>query len=191
MNHLLHTLFYSIFSQPEKLTPTTYPALTAYPIASRRLWRLDWAYGYPVHLRVSTAQDRQAKNNIQAIDNAVKNIVGNFFVVAHSNACPVFLQWLFRQDIQMHRRLLGVILANPNKIAWSNDERLPENRIVMPCKTAIVNASGDNADLIAWTQTQAQKIHAKHLISPNTPNLNATIGGWQWGMRLMQDMLLA
>lgn len=69
--------------------------------------------------------------------------------------------------------------------------RPPENRIVMPCKTAIVNASGDNADLIDWSKKQAHKIHAKHLISPNTPNLNATIGGWQCGMRLMQDILLA
>lgn len=154
-------------------------------------WLNHWAYGYPVHLRVTTPQDRQPEKNITAIDNTVQNIVGNFFVVAHGNACHAFLQWLFDKDIQMHRRLLGVILANPNKMAWSNDERLPENRIVMPCKTAIVNASGDNADLIAWSKKQAHKIHAKHLISPNTPNLNATIGGWQWGMRLMQDMLLA
>ena len=154
-------------------------------------WLNHWAYGYPVHLRVSTPITRQPENNVQGIDNAVKNIVGNFFVVAHSNACHAFLQWLFQQDIQMHRRLLGVILANPNPMAWSGDERQPENRIVMPCKTAVVNASGDDANLIAWTETRAQKIHAKHLISPNIPTLNAAIGGWQWGMQLMQDILLA
>ena len=154
-------------------------------------WLNHWAYGYPVHLRVKTPIFRQPEQNITAIDNTVQNIVGNFFVVAHANACPALLQWLFCQDIQMHRRLLGVILANPNMEKWSKDERLPENRMVMPCKTAIVNASGDSVEVQKWTSQLAQKIHAKHLISPNTPTLNAAIGGWQWGMRLMQDILLA
>ena len=152
-------------------------------------WLNHWAYGYPVHLRISTPKDRQPEHNVSAIDETVKNIVGNFFVVAHGNACAMFLRWAYDSDIQMHRRILGCILANPCN--WSNDESLPENRIVMPCKTAMVNASDDNAEIITWTKNQAQKIHAKHLISPNTPTLNAPIGGWQWGMRLMQDMLLA
>ena len=59
-----------------------------------------------------------------------------------------------------------------------------------PCRTALVIAE-TNGTPRDWAQEQADRWHARLLQSPHSGQLNGTLGGWQWGMKLMQEMLLS
>ena len=82
-----------------------------------------------------------------------------------------------------------MILAEPDLNAWSDNDNAPINRAranfpvawVMPNQTHINYPKSKN---------HAQRLGAKHLIFPKYHTLNAPLNGWQWGMSLMQDILL-
>jgi len=110
--------------------------------------------------------------------------------VAHGAGVSAFLAWLYQTDILTQKRLTNIILVSPRPEAFPEDEIHTFQRVRCPCRTALVIAE-TNGTPRDWAQEQANRWNARLLQSPHSGQLNSALGGWQWGMKLMQEMLLS
>ncbi|MGN6833641.1 alpha/beta hydrolase, partial [Neisseria sp. P0017.S007] len=63
-------------------------------------------------------------------------------------------------------------------------------RVRCPCRTELVIAE-TNGTQRDWAHEQANRWNALLLQSPHSGQLNSAHCGWQWGMKLMQEMVLS
>lgn len=153
-------------------------------------WINNWINGYPI-VQVAIIDSKYTQEQSRQLIDKVYSRLDSVFVVAHGIGCVAFADWFFYADIDAQRRIKGAILANPDRETWQDDETFCANRVKFPFPTYMISASGDSEDKTIWVRQKAQITQANHLISPNTPTLNANIGSWQWGMKLMQEILLS
>ena len=85
----------------------------------------------------------------------------------------------------------NIILAAPLQTAFPDDAELTFQRVRCPCRTALVVGRDDSDCPEEWAGRQAQVWRATLLAAPQAGRLNGPLQGWQWGMKLMQEMLLA
>ena len=155
------------------------------------MWIDRWAVSYPI-VQTAEADSRQTISEWQhAIQTAFDHIVSrNIAVVAHGVGVSAFLAWLYQADILTQKRLTNIILVSPSPEAFPEDEIHTFQRVRCPCRTALVIAE-TNGTPRDWAQEQADRWQARLLQSPHSGQLNSALGGWQWGMKLMQEMLLS
>ena len=144
-------------------------------------WQHSWHNGYPLsHMIIADENADIGKIILQAGSRII--------AVAHGYACNVFAHWLYSAGMDEQRNICAAILASPDINSWSEDESAAENRARVNFPAAVVSVQ--NSPVCDKTEKIARKLGAKHIICPKIQTLDAPLRGWQWGMNLMQDMLL-
>ena len=155
------------------------------------MWIDRWAVSYPV-VQTAAASTNQSIAQWQAnIQTAFEGISGEHIaVVAHGAGVSAFLAWLYQTDILTQKKIVNIILVSPRPEAFPDDEIHTFRRVRCSCRTALVIAE-QNGTPRNWAAEQANLWNARLLLSPHSGTLNGALGGWQWGMKLMQEMLLS
>ncbi len=159
----------------------------------QHMWLDRWEVSYP---QVLTAQfaaanglPEQSRQLQAAIDGAPAE--SPLFVVAHGAACAAFCAWLFDSSVLQQKRIKGVMLVAPLFVQWQNDAEHTLQRARASFPTAVVVGTDDAACTLEQAQHIAAELGGKALQSPHKGHLDSDLFGWQWGMKLMQEMILA
>lgn len=156
-----------------------------------QMWIDRWAISYPV-VQMSEASAGQSIGEWQAgLRTAFERIRGKYVaVVAHGAGAAAFLAWLYQADILTRKKIANIILVPQRPDIFPDDAEHTFQRVRCPCRAALV-VPEHGAVPHGWAQKQADLWNARLLVSPHSGSLNGMLGGWQWGMKLMQEMLLA
>lgn len=154
-------------------------------------WMARWAVSYPGTVETAVSRHHGIASWQAALQTVFEGLSARHIaVVAYGAGVSALMAWLYQTDINTQRRLCNVILVSPLPEALPEDEVHTLQRARCPCRTAlIIGASGDCPQ--PWAQRQAAVWQARLLVSPHIGRLNTAPGGWQWGMKLMQEMLLS
>ena len=155
------------------------------------MWLDYWAVSYPtVHLAEINHHDSIIKWQ-QQLQHTWENINSKTVaVVAHGAGVSGYLAWLYQADIYTQKRIRQNLLVSPLQTALPDDDYHILQRVRCHCPTALVIGKDDPLCPTQWAQQQANIWCAKLLISPHIGHLNHPLNGWQWGMKLLQEMLL-
>ncbi|HGO8046012.1 TPA: alpha/beta hydrolase [Neisseria meningitidis] len=156
-----------------------------------QMWIDRWAISYPV-VQMSEASAGQSIGEWQAgLRTAFERIRGKYVaVVAHGAGAAAFLAWLYQADILTRKKIANIILVPQRPDIFPDDAEHTFQRVRCPCRAALVVS--EHGDVPRdWAQKQADTWNARLLVSPHSGSLNGMLGGWQWVMKLMQEMLLA
>lgn len=158
--------------------------------AAPSMWLDRWAVSYPLVAQQSVA----VAGGIDLWQRQCAAVWADIrseavMVVAHGCAALAWLAWLYQSDISSQRRLQAVMLVSPEQSAWQDDAAHSLWRARSPCPTALVIGHNDPRCPQAWAAEQAQRWGARLLQAPQSGHLDAPLQGWQWGMRLMQEIL--
>ena len=96
-----------------------------------------------------------------------------------------------QQMIEPTHVLKGVMLVAPLFAQWQNDADKVLSRARASFPTAVVIGTDDAACNFTQAQHIAAQLGGKALQSPHSGHLDSELAGWQWGMKLMQEMILA
>ena len=113
----------------------------------------------------------------------------NTAVVAHGAGVSGFLAWLYLADMNTQRKVRNIILVSPLQDAFPDDAEHSLQRVRCHCPAALVIGRQDFACPEDWAERQARLWNMRLLIAPEEGRLNGNLQGWQWGMKLMQEML--
>ena len=154
------------------------------------MWIDRWLVSYPI---VAYAECRISQSPAEQQQQVAKVFAGivsdNVMVVAHGAAVAAFMGWYGTLTMLQQRRMRAVMLVAPVQSACRSDA-VRYVRLVC-AKAALVMGEQDNDCPADWAAEQAARWGARLLVSPHRGHLNGTLGGWQWGSKLMQEMLLA
>lgn len=154
-------------------------------------WMDRWEKSYPSYTAVECSVNdtiatwqAQLKNALQA-ENETK-----YMVVAYGTGVAAFLAWLYQSDITTQRKIQGAMLVSPNKDSWKDDDAktLSKGRANFLC--SVIESEAASAEQLQWCQDLATQMGAKMLKSPVEGFIASHLHGWQWGMQLMQEMLV-
>lgn len=87
------------------------------------------------------------------------------------------------------RKVRNIILVSPLQDAFPDDAEHSLQRVRCHCPAALVIGRQDLACPEDWAERQARLWNMRLLIAPEEGRLNGNLQGWQWGMKLMQEML--
>lgn len=155
------------------------------------MWMDRWLVSYPTTMMVSVSSHQSIvdwQHDVQAIYSQTYS--QKIAVVAHGAGVSAWLAWLYQADIQVQKRVVNMILVSPRKDVFFDDDVHTLQRVRCHCPTALVVGEADDICPLDWAEKQAQLWQARLLVSPYLGRLNGLLGGWQWGMKLMQEMLL-
>lgn len=154
-------------------------------------WMQRWAVSYPIVLEAEVSVRQSIAQWQHAIQTAFRQHHSRHVaIVAHGAGVSALLAWLYQADIQTQKMVCNVILVSPLPQAFPDDEQHILQRTRCHCRAALViGQSGDCPR--EWAQDKALQWNARLLVSPHEGRLNDALGGWQWGMKLMQEMLLS
>ncbi|MGF6147085.1 Predicted esterase of the alpha/beta hydrolase fold [Kingella potus] len=156
------------------------------------MWIDRWAVSYPT-VRTAAAARIQSisawQNTVQQAWDTVHS--RNAAIVAHGAGVSAVLAWLYRADMAALRRVRNIILAAPLAAAFPDDAEHTLQRARCPCPAALVIGQNDPDCPPDWAQQLAARIRATPIPAPQSGRLNGQMQGWQWGMKLMQEMLLS
>lgn len=152
-------------------------------------WLQRWAVSYP--LVQSIFIDEDESKWAMSIEQKIAGLgMCDLFFVAHDMACQAFLLWLFHSSLIQQKNIRGCILAAPNQQTWPNQPEHPNNRVKTHFPTALVSSENEVHCPPEWAKKQAAQLSAKYIALPSQQSLDSPLNGWQWGMELMQDILL-
>lgn len=155
-------------------------------------WLARWAVSYPVVVTAAvSAQDSVADWQAKLCAAWASQSSGKVAVVAYGAGAAAWLAWLFQADIVSLGRVANMILVSPAQEAFDAEAAQTLQRVRCPSRTAWVLGNDAPQPLRDWAQEWAGRIGATVLETPYPGRLNDRLGGWQWGMKLMQEMLLA
>lgn len=155
------------------------------------IWLDRWVASYPTvitasHSRHDSIEHWQAQMNRLLSQNAHDKLM----VVAYGASVWAFLAWLYQAGITEQRRIQAALLVSPPQAAWQDDAVHTLQRARANFRTVIVTGRDDALCPEAWAQALAHQMGAKHLTAPQSGHLDQPLHGWQWGMKLMQELLL-
>ena len=158
--------------------------------AEPEMWIDIWARSYPLVQQVACAAEEGIAQWQSKINTAWQLIPGQAMIVAHGAGVPAVMAWQFQNSMRGQQRIRGMILVSPLRSAFVDDEWHTLQRAHTNCKAALVIGQ-DESPLCPtdWTSDIAARWQARLLRAPQPGHLNHRLGGWQWGMRLMQEML--
>lgn len=160
--------------------------------AEAPMWTEQWAAGYPT---VQTAECAAA-DGIAAWQHTVAAAAARtapnspVALVGHGAGANAAAAWYYQTDTAMQRRIVAVILAAPLQTACYDDEAHTFARVRFNCKTALVTGRNDPLSPQDWAEQTAALWRARYFCAPQSGHLNGRGDNWQWGMTLLQEMLL-
>lgn len=155
-------------------------------------WLDRWAVSYPTVAEVVVdASDSIAvwQRACDAVWQAIPS--DNVMVVAHGAGALAWMAWLYQADIITQKRLCSVLLAAPDQGAWQEDAMHTLARARLNCRAALVCTDSDDVCPQDWARQLAVCWGARFFVAPQAGHLQGHLHGWQWGMKLMQEMLLS
>lgn len=160
--------------------------------AEADMWLDRWAVSYPT-VRVAEINRHDSLSQWQQQLHPIWQTIRSetVVIVAHGAGVSGCLAWLYQTDIHTQKRIRHMLLVAPLQTALPDDPNHTLQRIRCHCPTALVIGKDDPHCPAEWAQQQANLWHAKLLVSPHTGHLNQALSGWQWGMKLLQEMLLS
>ncbi len=171
------------------------PDLTLLLIRDRAepaMWIDTWARSYPLVQTVSCAENESISTWQNRIQAAWQQIPEQAMIVAHGAGVPAAMAWQFQNSLAGQQRIRGMILISPLQSACADDAQHTLQRARTNCKAALIIGQGENPLCpSAWAAEMAALWQARLLRAPQSGHLNRHFGGWQWGMQLMQEILLA
>ena len=161
--------------------------------AKQRMWLSRWEVSYPQVLTAQFAATSSIAEQVAQLQAAIDATPAEcpLFVVAHGAACAAFCAFLFHSSVCQQKRLKGVMLVAPLFAQWQNDADKLLSRARASFPTAVVIGTDDAACNFTQAQHIAAQLGGKALQSPHSGHLDSELAGWQWGMKLMQEMILA
>lgn len=159
------------------------------PDAPRRHWLYHWAASYPLAVEVLLPAAEPAVQ-AQRIRRAVDGIAGSLIFAAHDSACAAFVHWAFQAALSEQKMVAGAILAAPRMADWSSDPADILNRTRLHFPAVLTATADDPLCPQDWAYAAAKRLSARYLPSPGSGHLDNCCDNWQWGMRLMQEILL-
>lgn len=155
------------------------------------MWIDRWAVSYPTVRTAAVSRTETIARWQQTVQAAVNGTASrNIAVVAHGAGVSGTLAWLYTADADTQRRIRNMLLAAPLQSAFPDDAVHTLQRVRCHCPAALVAGRNDGECPHEWAQQQARLWGARLLVSPQTGRLNGHLHGWQWGMKLLQEMLL-
>ncbi len=154
-------------------------------------WLDRWSCSYPSCLSQKASKQESLvawQEKWQAILAGQRNM--QLMIVAYGTGALSFLAWLYQGDIVLQRQIKGVILVSPTLSSWQEDEEhtLMRAHANFPC--AIIEPEIASEDQLLFSRHLALQMGGKFILSPENRPLNQHLNGWQWGMKLMQEMLI-
>lgn len=155
------------------------------------MWIDRWAVSYPTVRMTAVSRGQSIAGWQHAVQTAFGSIHSkNIAVVAHGAGVSGWLAWLYLADVNTQKRIRNMMLVSPLQEAFPDDDCHTLQRVRCHCPTALVIGKNDAACPPEWAQQQAACWGARLLVSPHEGRLNGHLHGWQWGMKLLQEMLL-
>lgn len=156
------------------------------------MWTEQWAAGYPTVQTAQCAADDGIVSWQQTVQAAFSRIAANESValIGHGAGANAAAAWYYQSDTAQQRRIAAVILAAPLQHACYTDAEDTFQRIRFNCKTALVTGRDDDLSPQDWAEQTARIWCARYLCAPQSGHLNRRGDNWQWGMKLLQEMLL-
>ncbi|MDO4640523.1 MAG: alpha/beta hydrolase [Neisseria sp.] len=153
------------------------------------MWIDRWALSYPITERAECAATQPLAEQQSHVAQAFARIHSeSIMVVAHGAGAAAFMAWYGTLGMLAQRRIKGVILAAPPQAACQHNA---VRYVRLMCNKAALVVGQNSGEPQKWAAEQASLWGARLLVSPHPGHLNGALGGWQWGMKLMQEMLLA
>lgn len=152
-------------------------------------WFERWICSYPIVRHTDVSPDDTPAVWRQQVSGSVNAVYGNtVMAIAYGAGAAAFLAWYNAADIHTQRAIKGIILVSPDPDAC----RVPEaaHTRLMTERAVVVVGETDPRYIGDWLPNQAQIWYARLLYCPNQSGLAHYMDGWQWGMKLMQEMLL-
>ncbi len=154
-------------------------------------WLERWECSYPSCLRLECSANQNIvdwQKQLQTAFNDQEKM--DFMVVMYGAGAIAFLAWLYQSDILIQKRIKGAILVSPDASSWQEDNlhSLSKARASFPC--VIVEPKSVSYEQKLWSENLAEQLNAKLLFSPHQGQLDGHLNGWQWGMKLMQEILM-
>lgn len=154
------------------------------------MWIDRWLVSYPIVACAECSASQSPAEQRHRVAQAFAGIGSdNVMVVAHGAAVSAFMGWYGSLPLQQQRRVRVVMLVAPVQSYCQSDAVRYVS--LMCAKAALVIGQEDGKCPQEWAAEQAVLWGARLLVSPYRGHLNGTLGGWQWGSKLMQEMLLA
>ena len=156
------------------------------------MWLDRWQVSYPQVIAVECSAHEALNLQNQRLQAAIEPKQDfPLFIVAHGAACAAACALLFHADVLLHKRIKGLILVAPLYTQWQHDgdNILKRARASFPC--AVVIGADDATCNFTQAQEIATQLGGKALQTPHQGHLDHELHGWQWGMKLLQEMILA
>ena len=160
-------------------------------VPRKGLWLDTWLRSYPTAIDVVCASDEPASAWQARLNEVIDAHLGPVFVVAHGVGVLATLAWVAQASLRTQGRVKGAILAAPVCLP-EHDERqavLQRARVCFP--TALVCSDNDDYCSVAAASALAQSCGARLMNRGPLGHMTEGLGSWQWGMKLMQELLLA
>lgn len=167
--------------------------LLLYETQAMPLWLERWGCSYPTVALHSVSDSQSIAQWQQDISHIFNGLFDEdmIFIVAHGMAANAAIAWYYQTDVSTQKRIAGIILVSPQPSCLPDDAVHTFQRVRFNQPTALVIAQNDTQCPENWAREYAHLWQARLLIAPQTGNLNHAPDGWQWGMTLMQEMLLS
>ena len=156
------------------------------------MWLDRWQVSYPQVIAAECSAHEALNLQNQRLQAAIEPEQDfPLFIVAHGAACAAACVLLFHADVLLHKRIKGLILVAPEYERWQNDDdnMLKRARASFPC--VVVVGENDAACSLVQAKEIALQLGGKALPTPHQGHLDSELHGWQWGMKLLQEMILA
>ncbi len=154
------------------------------------MWIDRWARSYPVVQTLSCQAGEGIAVWQQCLAAAWAHTHGRAMMVAHGSGVGALMAWQYQSSLLDQQRLAGMMLVSPRPDACPDDNAHTLLRARANCRAALVLGQDDPICSADWAAEWAQRWGARLLFAPQSGRLNRPLGGWQWGMKLMQEMLL-
>lgn len=160
--------------------------------AEPSMWTEQWAAGYPT---VQTASCHAADSIVDwqhTVQTAADRIGSDSSIalIGHGAGANAAAAWYYRTDTAQQRRIAAIILAAPLQSSCPDDAEHTFQRIRFNCKTALITGRDDPLSPQDWAEQTAKLWRARYFCAPQSDHLNRRGDNWQWGMKLLQEMLL-
>lgn len=156
------------------------------------MWLDRWQVSYPQVISAEFSASESLASQNQRLQAAIEPEQDfPLFIVAHGAACAAACALVFHADVLLHKRIKGLILVAPVYEQWQHDDdnMLKRARASFPC--VVVVGENDAACSLHQAKEIALQLGGKALLTPHQGHLDTELNGWQWGMKLLQEMILA
>ena len=155
------------------------------------MWLDRWQVSYPQVIAAEFSAHEALNLQYQRLQAAIEPEQDfPLFIVAHGAACAASCALLFHADVLLHKRIKGLILVAPLYEQWQNDDKNMLKRARASFSCVVVVSENDAACSLDQAEEIALKLGGKALLTPHQGHLDGELHGWQWGMKLLQEMIL-